>query len=132
VQRGRYIFANASCAYCHRNDGSGGLKLSGPFGTMFTPNISPDREAGLGAWTDAEIARAVRSGVTRSGRPLFWQGMPWDHFSNLDEEDVVSLVAYLRAIPPVGEKVPPYRPPAPDDCEIYTFWTNRNLEPGCR
>jgi mono/diheme cytochrome c family protein len=132
VQRGRYIFANASCAYCHRNDGSGGLKLSGPFGTMFTPNISPDRDAGLGAWTDAEIARAVRSGVTRSGRLLFWQGMPWDHFSNLDEEDVASLIAYLRTMPPVGEKVPPYRPPTSEDCKIYTFWTNRNLEPGCR
>ena len=132
VQRGRYIFANASCAYCHRNDGSGGLKISGPFGTIFTPNISPHHDAGLGAWTDAEIARAVRSGVSRSGRLLFWQGMPWDHFSNLDEEDVVSLIAYLRAMPPVGETVPPYRPPTPEDCKIYTFWTNRNLEPGCR
>ena len=48
VARGRYIFANASCAYCHGNDGSGGLKVSGPFGTMFTANISSDREAGLG------------------------------------------------------------------------------------
>jgi mono/diheme cytochrome c family protein len=132
VQRGRYIFANASCAYCHNNDGSGGLKVSGPFGTIFTSNISPDKDAGLGAWTDAEIARAVRSGVSRSGRLLFWQGMPWDHFSNWDEEDVVSLIAYLRAMPPAGEKVPPYRPPAPDDCKIYTFWTFRNLEPGCR
>ena len=90
------------------------------------------KEAGLGGWTDAEISRAVRSGVSRSGRLLFWQGMPWDHFSNLDEEDVVSLIAYLRTMPPVGEKVPPYRPPTPDDCKIYTFWTNRNLEPGCR
>lgn len=132
VQRGRYVFANASCAYCHNNDGSGGLKLSGPFGTFFTPNISPDPNAGLGAWTDAEIARAVRSGVSRDGRLLFWQGMPWDHFSNLDEEDVVSLIAYLRAMPAVSDKVPPYRPPAPDDCKIYTFWTFRNLQPGCR
>ncbi len=132
VARGRYIFANASCAYCHGNDGSGGLKVSGPFGTMFTANISSDREAGLGGWTDAEIARAVRSGVGRSGRPLFWQGMPWDHFSNLDEEDVVSLIAYLRALPPIAAKVPPHRLPAPDDCKIYTFWTSRNLEPGCR
>ncbi len=132
VARGRYIFANASCAYCHGNDGAGGLKLSGPFGTMFTANISSDRAAGLGGWSDAEIARAVRSGVGKSGRPLFWQGMPWDHFSNLDEEDVVSLIAYLRALPPIAAKVPPHRLPAGDDCKIYTFWTSRNLEPGCR
>ena len=132
VARGRYIFANASCAFCHTNDGSGGLKVSGSFGTVFTANISSDREAGLGQWTDAEIARAVRSGVGRSGRPLFWQGMPWDHFSNLDEEDVVSLIAYLRTLPPIAAKVPPHRLPAADDCNIYTFWTSRNLEPGCR
>jgi hypothetical protein len=94
------------------NDGSGGLKVSGPFGTMFTADISSDRDAGLGGWSDAEIARAVRSGVSRDGRLLFWQGMPWDHFSNLDEEDVISLVAYLRLLPPVAARVPSYRPPA--------------------
>ena len=58
--------------------------------------------------------------------------MPWDHFSNLDEEDVVSLIAYLRALPPIAAKVPPHRLPAPDNCRIYTFWTSRNLERGCR
>ena len=57
--------------------------------------------------------------------------MPWDHFSNWDEEDVRSLVAYLRLLPPVNEKVPPYRPPAPDDCKEYTFWTHKTKEPGC-
>ncbi len=132
VQRGRYIFVNASCAYCHGNDGAGGFKVSGPFGTIFTANISSDRAAGLGAWTNAEVARAVRSGIGRDGRLLFWQGMPWDHFSNLDEEDVVSLIAYLRVLPPVAARVPADRPPAPDDCEIYTFWTYRDLKPGCR
>jgi len=132
VARGRYIFAVASCAYCHNNDGSGGLKISGPFGTVYTTNISSDRDAGLGAWSDEEIARAVRSGINRNGRLLFWQGMPWDHFSNLDEEDIQSVIAYLRLLPPVAEKVPDYRPPAPDDCKIYSFWTFRDLRPGCR
>lgn len=132
VERGRYLFSVASCAYCHGNDGSGGAKLSGGAGTIFTPNISPHPEAGIGAWSDEQIARAIRSGVSRNGRPLYWQGMPWDHFSNWDEEDIRSLVAYLRELPPVAGKVPPYRPPAPDDCKEYTFWVAPNREPGCR
>ena len=65
-------------------------------------------------------------------RLLYWQGMPWDHFSNLDEEDVVSLIAFLRLMPPVERKALPYRPPAPDDCPIYTFWTVPDSQPGCR
>ena len=105
VVRGRYIFANASCALCHGNDGAGGLKVNGhDFGTIFVANLTSDRDAGLGAWSDAEIARAIRSGVSRNGRPLFWQGMPWDHFSNLDEEDVASVIAFLRTLPPIAPR----------------------------
>jgi len=132
VQRGRYLFSVASCAYCHTNDGAGGAKLSGGLGTIYTPNISSDAKAGLGAWSDEQIARAIRSGVSRNGRPLYWQGMPWDHFSNWDEEDIRAIVAYLRMLPAVSEPVPTYRPPAADDCKEYTFWTSRNTEPGCR
>jgi cytochrome c553 len=138
VRRGEYLFTVASCAFCHMNDGSGGFKLNGAFssgggfGTIFTPNISSDREAGIGAWSDAEISRAIRSGVARNGRPLYWQGMPWDHFSNWDEEDIRSIVAYLRLLPPVAEKAPPNAPPSADDCAVYTFWVHKTREPGCK
>jgi mono/diheme cytochrome c family protein len=132
IKRGQYLYTASSCAYCHENDGSGGFKVSGQSGTIFTPNISSDKEAGIGAWSDAEIARAVRGGVSRNGRPLYWQGMPWDHFSNWDEEDMRSLISYLRAMPPIAEKVPPYRPPAADDCAEYTFWTHKTKEYGCK
>jgi mono/diheme cytochrome c family protein len=132
IQRGRTLFAIASCAMCHNNDGSGGLKGSWTaMGTIFTANITPDAQAGLGEWTDEQIARAVRSGVSRDGRSLYWQGMPWDHFSNFDEEDVVSLIAYLRAMPPVRQRVPDDLPPAANDCKVYSFWTVRNERPGC-
>ena len=102
------------------------------FGTVFTANLTSDRDAGLGALSDAEIARAIRSGVSRDGRLLYWQGMPWDHFSNLDEEDVASIIAFLRMLPPIARKTPGYRSPAPDDCPIYTFWTVPDHAPGCR
>ena len=104
----------------------------GDFGTVFVGELTSDRDTGLGAWSDAEIARAIRSGVSRDGRPLFWQGMPWDHFSNLDEEDVASVIAFLRMLPPVARKTPAYRPPGPDDCPIYTFWTVPQQGAGCR
>lgn len=134
AQRGRYLFSNISCAYCHTNDGSGGFKLSGEgMGTIWTRNISSHPTAGIGNWSDAEIARAIRSGIGKDGRPLHWQAMPWDHFSNLDEEDVRALVVYVRTLPPVDKQIPTYRPPSPDDCEIYTFWVvPDNFEPGCR
>jgi hypothetical protein len=58
--------------------------------------------------------------------------MPWDHFSNLDEEDVASVITFLRMLPPVARKTPPTRLPGPGDCPIYTFWTVPDDTPGCR
>jgi mono/diheme cytochrome c family protein len=132
VQRGRYLFTVASCALCHGNAGTGGAKLSWrAFGTVWTRNLTPDRETGLGAWSDAEIARAIRSGIARDGRVMHWQAMIWDHASNWDEEDVRALIAFLRALPPVRRAVPPPRPPSADDCETYTFWIAESTQPGC-
>jgi cytochrome c553 len=133
VDRGRYVFSVASCALCHGTDGSGGLKVNwAPFGTLWARNISPDAATGIGDWSDAQIARAIRSGVSRDGRPLHWQGMIWDHASNWDEEDIRAVVAYLRAIPPVRHVIPAPRPPAPGDCAIYSFWLKQTTVPGCR
>jgi len=131
--RGRYVFTVASCAFCHNPDGSGGLKVSWrPFGTLWVRNITPDRETGIGTWSDAAIARAVRSGLTPDGRVLHWQGMIWDHASNWDEEDIRALIAYLRKIPAVRHAIPPARQPASDDCEVYTFWVSPSSSAGCR
>jgi mono/diheme cytochrome c family protein len=133
AERGRYLFTVASCAFCHGNDGRGGLKISwAAFGTLWTRNISSDPVTGIGAWSDAEMARAIRSGVTPDGRMLHWQGMIWDHASNWDEEDVRALIAYLRTLPPVQRDIPPARPPAADDCLVYTFWVTESARPGCR
>jgi mono/diheme cytochrome c family protein len=133
VARGRYIYSVASCALCHGANGAGGAKVSWkPMGTLWVRNITPDVETGIGRWSDAEIFRAIRSGVSRDGYQLHWQGMIWDHASNWDEEDLRAVIAFLRTMPAVKHKVPPDRPPAPDDCEIYTFWTSESREQGCR
>lgn len=98
------------------------------------PLVAPtsDPDSGLGKWSDAEISRAIRSGVSRDGYQLHWQGMTWDHASNWDEEDIRALIAYLRSIPSVNNKVPADRVPTADDCEVYTFWTSESHVAGCR
>jgi mono/diheme cytochrome c family protein len=131
VERGHYLYS-VSCAICHRTDGSGGTPISWkPFGTLWTRNITADREAGVGAWTDRELARAIRSGVSRDGRQLHWQGMTWDQLSNLEEEDLRAVIAYLRLLPPISRTVPPPRLPADDDCDIYSFYLEKSDRPGC-
>jgi mono/diheme cytochrome c family protein len=133
VTRGRYIYSVASCALCHGANGAGGTKLSWKaMGTLWVRNITPDSGTGIGKWSDAEISRAIRSGVSRDGYQLHWQGMVWDHASNWDEEDVRAVIAFLRAMPAVKNQVPADRPPAPDDCDVYTFWVSQSHEPGCR
>jgi hypothetical protein len=58
--------------------------------------------------------------------------MTWDQFSNLDEEDLRAVVAYVRLLPPVNRTVPMPRPPAANDCETYTFYIDKSDQAGCR
>ncbi len=131
--RGYYLFKVASCQFWHQPNGRGGWKLSAHFmfGTLWTRNITFDSVTGIGAWSDAEIMRAIRSGVARGGRPLHWQAMPWDIWSNWDEGDIRALVAYLRTLPPVTNRVPSPRVPSPEDCSVYTFWLATDTAAGC-
>jgi hypothetical protein len=57
--------------------------------------------------------------------------MIWDLASNWDEEDLRSIIAYLRTLPPVSKEIPSARPPAGDDCDKYTFWIKESDRPGC-
>jgi len=133
VDRGRYLFKIVSCNMCHGQDGSGGQKISWlPAGTHWTRNLTSHPEAGIGTWSDKEISRAIRSGVSKDGRPLHWQGMVWDHASNLDEEDVQSIIAYLRTLPPVDKKVPDFHHPDGKDCQYATVWLVDNNSTGCQ
>ncbi len=133
AERGRYLFTVTSCAFCHGNDGAGGLKISSrdAIGTIWVRNISTDKETGIGEWSDAEIARAIRSGVSVNGEALHWQGMIWDHLSNLDEEDLRAIIVYLRTLPPVRNVVAVPVRPSLDDCAEYSFFLVPTNKPGC-
>src|SRR3954467_5822158 len=98
VKRGRALAATGNCNDCHTVRGgkafAGGLPVPTPFGTIYSSNITPDPETGIGRWPEAAFSRAMRSGVDREGRHLY-PTFPYDHFVNVSDEDDRALYAYL-------------------------------------
>jgi mono/diheme cytochrome c family protein len=76
-------------------------------GVVYPPNLTADRDTGLGKWTDEEIARAIRHGIRRDGRQLV-PIMPWPSYSALTDGDAAALVAYLRQLTPVRNDTPAF------------------------
>ena len=104
VKRGRDLAAIGNCADCHTVRGgksfAGGLPVPTPFGTIFSSNITPDAETGIGRWSEAAFRRAMRSGVDRDGQHLY-PTFPYDHFTNVTDEDDRALYAFLMTREPV-------------------------------
>src|SRR3979490_72801 len=104
VKRGRDLAAIGNCNDCHTVRGgrnfAGGLPVPTPFGIIFSSNITPDAETGIGRWPEAAFRRAMRSGVDRDGQHLY-PTFPYDHFTNVSDEDDRALYAYLMTRQPV-------------------------------
>jgi mono/diheme cytochrome c family protein len=104
VKRGRELAAIGNCSDCHTLRGgeafAGGLPVPTPFGTIYSSNITPDTETGIGRWPEAAFRRAMRDGVDRDGRHLY-PTFPYDHFTNVSDEDDSALYAYLMTRRPV-------------------------------
>ncbi|HXQ07103.1 MAG TPA: cytochrome c [Bradyrhizobium sp.] len=104
VKRGRDLAAIGNCNDCHTVRGgknfAGGLPVPTPFGTIYSSNITPDAETGIGRWSEAAFRRAMRSGVDRDGQHLY-PTFPYDHFTNVTDEDDRALYAYLMTRQPV-------------------------------
>src|SRR6202048_4264108 len=104
VKRGRDLAAIGNCNDCHTMRGggacAGGLPVPTPFGTIFSSNITPDAETGIGRWSEAAFRRAMQSGVDRDGQHLY-PTFPYDHFTNVTDEDDQALYAYLMTRQPV-------------------------------
>jgi mono/diheme cytochrome c family protein len=105
VPRGKYVFAATGGCGCHTEKGkpvnSGGRRYDGPFGTVYSTNITPDRETGIGDWTDEQIVAAIRLGRRPNGERLI-PVHPYPVFNGIAAEDLRALVAYLRSLPPVS------------------------------
>jgi mono/diheme cytochrome c family protein len=106
VERGRYVFQAAGCLGCHtdaKNDGealAGGRALATPFGTFYTPNITPDPATGIGAWREQDFLAALREGTSPEGDP-YYPAFPYPSYSGMTDEDLRDLFVYLLAQPPV-------------------------------
>jgi mono/diheme cytochrome c family protein len=119
--RGEYLVKGiVGCGNCHdgrTEDGelvpgrelSGNFVIEEPIFTAYAPNITPDLETGIGAWTDEEIERAIRSGISRDGHQL---GPPMafypPFYPNISSEDMDAIIAYLRSVPAIRNEVPAY------------------------
>jgi mono/diheme cytochrome c family protein len=104
VKRGRELAAIGNCSDCHTVRGgasfAGGLPVPTPFGTIYSSNITPDPETGIGRWSEEAFVRAMRSGVNRDGQHLY-PTFPYDHFTNVSDDDDRALYAFLMTRQPV-------------------------------
>ena len=109
VAKGQYIFALAGGCACHtvpkgvQNAGARAFPI--PFGTVYSTNITQDKESGLGAWTDQQIIDALTQGIRRDGSRIL-PVMPYEKYSGMAHEDLDALVAYLKTLKPVRKATP--------------------------
>jgi len=112
VARGKHIFGAAGGCGCHTEPkgqvNAGGKKFEGAFGTVYAPNIAPDRQTGIGGWTDEQIITAIRLGRRPNGERIL-PVHPFTSFNGMAEEDLKALVGFLRSVQPVTRANTPKR-----------------------
>ncbi|MBV8092083.1 MAG: cytochrome c, partial [Acetobacteraceae bacterium] len=102
IAHGAYLTRAAGCADCHTDSKQGGQPYAGgralttPFGTFYAPNITPDRDTGIGRWSEAQFLRALREGVRPDGSNYF-PVFPYPSFTKITDDDVRAIKAYLFA-----------------------------------
>jgi mono/diheme cytochrome c family protein len=109
VKRGQYLAQAADCAECHTAKGgtefAGGLAINLPFGTIYSPNITPDRETGIGEYSDADFLAAVHRGIRKDGVRLY-PAMLYPTYAYMTDADVLAVKAYLFSLAPVHARAP--------------------------
>jgi mono/diheme cytochrome c family protein len=127
IERGRYLAVAGDCASCHTVPGSGqpfagGRPIQTPFGVVVGANITPDRETGIGAWSDELFVRALRDGRGHGGE-LLYPAMPYPYYTKVTERDALAIRAYLNTVRPVRNRVIANLLPFPFDVrEGVTAW----------
>lgn len=136
VLKGARVVALGDCAVCHTAKGgkpyAGGLPLVTPFGTIYSTNITPDPQTGIGTWSLEAFSRAMRRGIAQDGHQLY-PAFPYIHFTRMSDEDIAAAYAYLMRRDPVVAKAPSnalifplnFRP-------LVAFWNVLFLQAGPR
>ncbi len=105
VERGKALTVAGNCSGCHTVDPArpfaGGKRIDSPFGGIYSANLTPDRETGLGAWSDDDFLRALRLGVGRDGS-RYYPAFPYPHFTRLTRQDILAIRAHLATLTPVS------------------------------
>ena len=118
LENGRTMFLAGGCASCHAPDQeertrlAGGVALKSPFGTFYSPNISPDSANGIGNWTEAEFVTAMSKGTSPEGRH-YYPAFPYTSYQRMQEADVRDLFAYLKTLPAVPGRARDHDLPLP-------------------
>jgi mono/diheme cytochrome c family protein len=116
VAKGLYLATIGDCVSCHTRPGgaafAGGLPLKTPFGTIYTANITPDKDSGIGGWSEEQLARAMREGLDDDGNHLY-PAFPYTAYTKVTDEDVHAIYAYLKSITPVSYNPPKNEMPFP-------------------
>lgn len=107
VNRGAYLARASGCIACHTNFASGGAPLAGgvkfetPFGTLYSPNLTTDKEHGIGSWSVEQFAKAVRQGISPSGQP-YYPAFTYPFYGNFTDQEIADLWAAFQTVPAVA------------------------------
>jgi len=134
VKRGAELAGIGNCAFCHTAPAgrvfAGGRAIATPFGTIYSTNITPDAETGIGNWSQAAFQRALRNGVARDGSYLY-PAFPYDHFTLVSDDDDKALYAFLMTRRPVSAPAQGNDLPFPLNVRLVLYgWNLLFLRPG--
>ncbi|HEY4133603.1 MAG TPA: cytochrome c [Alphaproteobacteria bacterium] len=136
AERGAYVFHASGCETCHTDSAhkgemlAGGRALKTPFGTFYTPNITPDPTYGIGKWSEQDFIRAVREGVAPDGSQYF-PAFPYTSYTKMSDGDVRDLYAYVKTLPPVAKPSKPHDVGFPFNVRLgVVVWKWLNFTPG--
>jgi mono/diheme cytochrome c family protein len=136
VARGEYVFHAAGCASCHSQEEgkgpplAGGVALKTPYGTFYSPNITPDPVQGIGKWSEADLRRALKEGVAPDGRD-YYPAFPYPSYSGMSDRDIGDLYAYLKVQPASDRASQPHELSFPYNWRIAVRgWKLLGFKPG--
>ncbi|MBK6007366.1 cytochrome c [Ramlibacter ginsenosidimutans] len=134
VQRGKYLVALGDCVACHTQQGgarfAGGRAVQTPFGTIYSANITPDKDTGIGDWTADQFYRALHEGIDDEGHHLY-PAFPYNYYTGITREDSDAMLAYMKSIPAVRHDFERNQLPFPFNQRwLLTFWNALFLDKG--
>jgi nicotinate dehydrogenase subunit B len=134
IERGRQMAALGNCIGCHTAPGglpnAGGRAMHTPFGTLYSTNLTPDPETGIGRWSFSAFQRAMREGISRDGRHLY-PAFPFTAFSQASDDDLTALYAFLMVQPAVAATAPANELRFPFNLRpLMGLWNALHLQPG--